>query len=80
MILFRKPVSTPDQVRGRLFRDHALVQIAGGLAGATAELLRARLVERTLDQVRGRAVPKLPREIQGSLEKGDHGSTGLLLL
>src|SRR5262249_10222683 len=22
--LFRKPVSTPDQVRGRLFRDHAL--------------------------------------------------------
>src|SRR5215470_5032184 len=24
MILFRKPVSTPDQVRGRLFRDHAL--------------------------------------------------------
>src|SRR5262249_43691480 len=24
MIFFRKPVSTPDQVRGRLFRDHAL--------------------------------------------------------
>src|SRR5262249_22261365 len=23
-MLFRKPVSTPDQVRGRLFRDHAL--------------------------------------------------------
>jgi hypothetical protein len=23
--LFRKPVSTPDQVRGRLFRDHARV-------------------------------------------------------
>src|SRR4051812_45903897 len=23
--LFRKPVSTPDQVRGRLFRDHALM-------------------------------------------------------
>src|SRR5580704_15188324 len=23
--LFRKPVSTPDQVRGRLFRDHALL-------------------------------------------------------
>src|SRR5262249_4627207 len=22
-MLFRKPVSTPDQVRGRLFRDHA---------------------------------------------------------
>src|SRR5215471_3535956 len=22
--LFRKPVPTPDQVRGRLFRDHAL--------------------------------------------------------
>jgi hypothetical protein len=22
--LLRKPVSTPDQVRGRLFRDHAL--------------------------------------------------------
>jgi hypothetical protein len=22
--LFRKPVSTPDQVGGRLFRDHAL--------------------------------------------------------
>jgi hypothetical protein len=22
--LFRKPVSTPDQVRGRLVRDHAL--------------------------------------------------------
>src|SRR5262245_50219750 len=25
--LFRKPVSTPDQVRGRLFRDHALVTL-----------------------------------------------------
>src|SRR5262249_14428378 len=25
MIFFRKPVPTPDQVRGRLFRDHALV-------------------------------------------------------
>jgi S-adenosylmethionine-diacylgycerolhomoserine-N-methlytransferase len=25
MIFFRKPVSTPHQVRGRLFRDHALV-------------------------------------------------------
>src|SRR3984893_6005951 len=25
MISFRKPVSTPDQVRGRLFRDHARV-------------------------------------------------------
>src|SRR5262249_43511601 len=24
MIFFRKPVSTPHQVRGRLFRDHAL--------------------------------------------------------
>src|SRR5262249_14088102 len=24
MIFFRKPVPTPDQVRGRLFRDHAL--------------------------------------------------------
>src|SRR5262249_24206578 len=24
-MLFRKPVSTPDQVRGRLFRDHARV-------------------------------------------------------
>jgi hypothetical protein len=23
---FRKPVLTPDQVRGRLFRDHALAQ------------------------------------------------------
>src|SRR5262249_24463204 len=23
-MLFRKPVSTPDQVRGKLFRDHAL--------------------------------------------------------
>jgi hypothetical protein len=28
MIFFRKPVSTPHQVQGRLFRDHALV---GGL-------------------------------------------------
>src|ERR1700730_9177784 len=26
--LFRKPVSTPDQVRGRLFRDHALATIS----------------------------------------------------
>src|SRR5271168_3741578 len=25
--LFRKPVSTPDRVRGRLFRDHALSRI-----------------------------------------------------
>src|SRR5262245_8315769 len=24
-MLFRKPVSTPDRVRGRLFRDHALM-------------------------------------------------------
>jgi hypothetical protein len=24
MIFFGKPVSTPDQVRGRLFPDHAL--------------------------------------------------------
>jgi hypothetical protein len=24
MIFFRKPVPTPHQVRGRLFRDHAL--------------------------------------------------------
>jgi hypothetical protein len=23
-MLFRKPVPTPDQVRGKLFRDHAL--------------------------------------------------------
>src|SRR5262249_58057611 len=29
MISFRKPVSTPDQVRGRLFRDHALGCAAG---------------------------------------------------
>src|SRR5262249_48873618 len=27
-MLFRKPVSTPDQVRGRLFRDHALINTA----------------------------------------------------
>src|SRR5262249_58929835 len=26
MIFFRKPVPTPDQVRGRLFRDHALTR------------------------------------------------------
>src|SRR5262249_56153891 len=25
MIFFRKPVPTPDQARGRLFRDHALI-------------------------------------------------------
>src|SRR5262245_13944747 len=27
--LFRKPGSTPDQVRGRLFRDHALAPFFG---------------------------------------------------
>ena len=27
MIFFRKPVSTPDQVRGRPFRDHALIPV-----------------------------------------------------
>ena len=32
MIFFRKPVSTPDQVRGRLFRDHAL-GVAAALLG-----------------------------------------------
>src|SRR5262245_26314711 len=26
-MLFRKPASTPDQVRGRPFRDHALVEV-----------------------------------------------------
>src|SRR5262249_34416253 len=26
-MLFRKPASTPDQVRGRLFRDHALAPV-----------------------------------------------------
>src|SRR5215470_5819386 len=35
-MLFRKPVSTPDQVRGRLFRDHALAD----RAHATRELAR----------------------------------------
>src|SRR4051812_19730727 len=34
-MLFRKPVSTPDQVRGRLFRDHAQkVQQQQGCEGA----------------------------------------------
>jgi polar amino acid transport system substrate-binding protein len=32
MIFFRKPVSTPDQVGGRLFRDHALVTAVRRLA------------------------------------------------
>src|SRR5262249_56563399 len=29
MIFFRKPVPTPDQVRGRLFRDHAPAGVTG---------------------------------------------------
>src|SRR5262245_17865762 len=37
-MLFRKPVSTPDQVRDRLFRDHALM--------ARASTISARLASR----------------------------------
>src|SRR5262245_46310020 len=40
-MLFRKPASTPDQVRGELFRDHALIlaraEETGTLMGETRE-------------------------------------------
>ena len=39
MILFRKPVSTPDQVRGRLFRDHALALPLAAVIALSAEAL-----------------------------------------
>src|SRR5262245_5925061 len=39
MIFFRKPVPTPDQVRGGLFRDHALARAVGDRLGV-AEWLR----------------------------------------
>ena len=36
MIFFRKPVSTPHQVRGRLFRDHALIALGAAVLIALA--------------------------------------------
>jgi hypothetical protein len=46
-MLSRKPVSTPDQVRGRLFRGHALA--TARLPGSAT--LSAMLPSRSIDQV-----------------------------
>jgi uncharacterized protein len=50
MIFFRKPVSTPHQVRGRLFRDHALalaLLLCAGLAALAVNFppLTGRIVD-----------------------------------
>ena len=40
--LFRKPVPTPDQVRGRLFRDHALATVSAVLGYEIRPSIRTR--------------------------------------
>src|SRR5437588_10133330 len=47
--LFRKPLHTPDQVRGRLFRDHALHVVSWALTAKEAPMITA-IVQFTLPQ------------------------------
>jgi 16S rRNA (guanine966-N2)-methyltransferase len=51
--LFRKPVSSPDQVQARLFRDHALMRIVGGrLRGRSLEAPASAAIRPTADRLR----------------------------
>src|SRR6516164_4273154 len=49
MIFFRKPVPTPHQVRGRLFRDHALDSLMDGLDQWQGHCEGRTRAERALD-------------------------------
>src|SRR5262249_12362586 len=51
--LFRKPVPTPHQVRGRLFRDHAVMRIVGGrLRGRALTAPKSQGIRPTADRLR----------------------------
>jgi len=51
--LFRKLVLTPDQVRGRLFRDHALMRVVGGrLRGRALAGPKSSAIRPTADRLR----------------------------
>src|SRR6516164_1075994 len=51
--LFRKPVLTPDQVRGRLFRGHALMRVVGGrLRGRALAGPKSSAIRPTADRLR----------------------------
>src|SRR5215475_11064207 len=53
--LFRKPVPTPHQVRGRLFRDHALGKdLAMTIDDPTRTALEAAVFRRLVDHLRSR--------------------------
>jgi 16S rRNA (guanine966-N2)-methyltransferase len=48
-----KPVSTPDQVRGKLFPDHALMRVVGGrLRGRTLAAPKSQTIRPTADRLR----------------------------
>src|SRR5258707_8563188 len=51
--LVRKPVPTPDRVRGTLFRDHALMRIVGGrLRGRALAAPKSAAIRPTADRLR----------------------------
>ena len=57
--LFRKPVPTPDQVRGRLFRDHAYAVVILSIS-ARSSLLSAQPAAFTLASIcSGRVAPAM---------------------
>src|SRR5262249_54735812 len=73
--LFRKPVSTPDQVRGRLFRDHALAA-AVRLTQAILNCVIRRAVVKRLKGWVGRGISAIasstPAELKPKLRSALH--------
>src|SRR5262245_18705983 len=61
------PVPTPDQVRGRLFRDHALTHHAGHAAGLAARraqsVLQIAARVRTLSEIAGPHIGPRPTTV-----------------
>src|SRR5262249_44711048 len=70
--LFRKPVPTPDQVRGRLFRDHALASMEPQFCMAVRDPWN-RSAAKVFPAGGGSDVRRIPKESDGRHSPRGHG-------